>query len=55
MVADVAEGGGAEEGVTEGVEGYVGVAVAEEALVMGYVDAADDTAAAVGETVDVKA
>jgi hypothetical protein len=52
-LADVAEGGGAQEGVGEGVEDDVGVGVADEALLEGDVDAAEDQAAALRETVGV--
>jgi len=41
VLADVAQGGGAEEGVADGVEQHVGVGVAEEAEGVGYFDASE--------------
>ena len=52
-VADVAEGGGAEQGVAEGVEGHVGIAMAQQATVMGNVYSADDAPASGDEAVYV--
>lgn len=54
MVSDVAEGCGAEEGVGEGVECDVGVAVAVKALRVVYFDSADDEFAVGGEFVDIE-
>ena len=54
VAAYVAEGQGAEEGVGQGMDGHVGVAVAQQATVMGYVYAADHAAAALNEPVYVE-
>lgn len=53
MEADVAEGGGSEEGVGEGVKCYVGVAVSEEAEMEWDVYAAEDEWAGSHEAMDV--
>lgn len=55
MVAYVAKGGGSEEGVAKGVEGYVGVAVAEEAEGVGDFYATEPQVAIFNEAMDVVA
>ena len=54
MLAYVAEGGCSEKCVTEGVKGYIGVAVAEESAVERYVDTAYYAAAPFGQAVHVE-
>jgi len=51
--ADVAEGGGAEDRVGHGVQQDIGVAMADELLVMGHVDAAEAQRAAGSQAVRV--
>src|SRR5450830_320426 len=53
MLADVAQGGGAQHGVDDGVQQDVGVRVAEQAEAVGNGDAADDELAALDEGVAV--
>lgn len=55
VVADVAEGGGAEKGIGEGVEGHVGIAVAEQAFFVGDFYAAHYEFTAFHEAVHVEA
>ena len=55
MAADVAEGGGAEEGVGDGVEEHVGVGVPEQTALVRNLDAAQDQSAAGGEAMGVVA
>ena len=55
MLADVAEAGGAEQGVGDRVKHDVGIAVAGEAAVVRDLDAAEHDRAFAGEGVDVEA
>lgn len=54
VVAYVTQGGGAKEGVAEGVEGDVGVAVSVKAETVGYLYPAYPQVAPLDEAVDVK-
>ena len=55
MLADVAEAGGAEQSVGDGVKHDVGVAVAGEAALMRDLDAAEHDRPFAGEGVDIEA
>ena len=55
MLSYVAEGEGSEESVAEGMNGHVGVAVAEESVGMGYLNTADPEVAVFHESVYVVA
>lgn len=52
--ADVTEGGGAEEGVAEGVDGDVGVAVAQKSAAVRDINTADDARTPFNEAVNVE-
>ena len=51
--ADVAQGGGAQKGVGDGVQQCVGIGVAEQAFAVGNGNAAQNQGAAFNEPVDV--
>jgi hypothetical protein len=53
MTTDVAEARGAEESVTYGMKQDIGIRVAEQTLIMGNVDAADDQLSSCNEAVYV--
>ena len=55
MLADVAEAGGAEQGVGDRVEHDVGIAVPGEAAGVRHCDAAEHDRAVAGKGVDVEA
>ena len=55
VLADVAEGGGSEKGVADGVEENVGIAMAEESEMVGYLYASQPKRAVGGELVNVVA
>ena len=55
MLADIAEAGGAEQGIGDRVEHDVGIAVAGEAAVVRHLDAAEHDRAFAGEGVNVEA
>ncbi len=55
MLSYIAHGGGPEQGVAEGMQGHIGVAVTQESALVGYLNATYYTLAPLGEAVHVKA
>jgi hypothetical protein len=54
VLADVAQPRGTQQRIADGVQQHVGIAVAEQALLVGNLHPADDELAACNELVDVE-